>query len=218
MIKSRLKKPWIGVFTCFSCFMLLLVGIAAQNTPNNHSINPTVFALATKAYQQAKKLELTTSSLITIVDYSLPSSKKRLWVIDLKTGESLFHTWVAHGSGSGANYAQLFSDLTHSHASSLGTLLTGTSYQGKHGYSLHLHGLEKGFNGGAFARSIVIHGAHYVSEAFIHEHGRLGRSHGCLAVNPAVTRKLINTIKNGTVLFLYYPDEKWLDYSKFLNH
>jgi hypothetical protein len=123
---------------------------------------------------------------------------------------------VAHGKGSGDNYATRFSNREGSRQSSLGLFEATTTYMGKHGYSLRLKGLEKGFNDHALQRSIVIHGAWYVTEAFAARYGRLGRSWGCPTLDPSVAKKLIDTIKGGTLVFVYYPDEDWLSGSKFL--
>jgi hypothetical protein len=154
--------------------------------------------------------------LVTVIDYSLPTTRRRLWVLDVEREKVLFHELVAHGKGSGENYATRFSDEEGSLQSSLGLFQATTAYVGKHGYSLRLRGLEKGFNERAFQRSIVIHGAWYVSEAFAAQHGRLGRSWGCPALDRSVAKKVIDTIKGGTLVFAYYPDEKWLSASKFL--
>ena len=157
-----------------------------------------------------------TKDLLTVIDYSLPSTRRRFWVLDVGREKVLFHELVAHGKGSGDNYATRFSDEEGSLQSSLGLFEATTTYTGKHGYSLRLRGLEEGFNERALQRSIVIHGAWYVSEAFAARHGRLGRSWGCPALDSSVAREVIDTIKGGTLVFVYYPDEEWLSGSKFL--
>jgi len=181
------------------------------------NINPEVFKLAKQAHQKARTQGLAQNSIITIIDYSLPSTQKRLWVVDLIRERVMFHTYVAHGSGSGDKQAKSFSDRLGSHQTSLGVFKTGSTYQGKHGTSLILHGLEKGVNGNAERRRIVIHSASYVSEGTIKKLGRLGRSHGCPALSYQDTLPVIKTIKNGTLLFAYYPDKSWLKRSKFLS-
>lgn len=153
---------------------------------------------------------------LTVIDYSKPSSERRLWVYDLKSKQLLFEELVAHGQGSGANIATQFSNLDESHQTSLGLFVTGDTYVGKNGYSLRLDGLDRGFNDHARDRAIVMHGAPYVSDAFVKSTGRLGRSWGCPAVSELVARKMIDTVKDGGLVFAYYPDAKWLKTSKYL--
>ena len=150
-------------------------------------------------------LPLASNKIITIIDFSLPSTAHRLWTINLETGEILFNTLVAHGRNTGQNIAEKFSNIPQSYQSSLGFYLTGKVYTGKHGHSLRLKGLEKNINDKAWERAIVIHGADYVSESFIKAHGRLGRSHGCPAIPPEITEDFISTIKEGSLLFIYHP-------------
>jgi hypothetical protein len=155
--------------------------------------------------------------ILTVIDYSLPSTERRLWVLDLDSGEVLFHELVAHGRNSGENFAVAFSNLDGSKQSSLGLYRTGDTYEGKHGYSLRLSGLEPGVNDRARERAIVMHAADYATPEFAEEHGRLGRSWGCPALDPRVHHRVIDTIKGGTALFAYYPDDAWLGESKFLD-
>jgi len=180
------------------------------------NLNPKVLELALRAHKNAKSKGITRSNLMTVIDYSLPSTQKRLWVFDLVQKKVVYHTHVAHGSGSGSNYARSFSNKPNSHQSSVGLFLTGTTYHGKHGRSLNLHGLESGINSNAYNRRIVIHSANYVGEHFIKSQGRLGRSHGCPAVSPKMAAPIINKIKNGVLLFSYYPEPYWLKNSGFL--
>ncbi len=153
---------------------------------------------------------------LTIIDLNLPSDKKRLWVIDLIHQKILFHTYSAHGKNSGNLYARSFSNIKGSFQSSLGFYLTGSTYYGKNGYSMYLDGIEKNINNMAKERAIVMHGAWYATEKFIHDHGRLGRSYGCPAVPPRIHEDLINTISDKTVLFIYSADENYLEASQFL--
>jgi hypothetical protein len=180
------------------------------------SLDPEVLGLALRAAAAAWERGLGAKGLLAIIDYSLPSTRRRFWVLDLGQEKVLFHEFVAHGKGSGDNHATRFSDEEGSLQSSLGLFEATTTYVGRHGYSLRLRGLEEGFNGRALQRSIVIHGAWYVSEAFAARHGRLGRSWGCPALDRSVAEKVIDTIKGGTLVFAYYPDEKWLSGSEFL--
>ncbi|WP_170172724.1 murein L,D-transpeptidase catalytic domain family protein [Hymenobacter rigui] len=142
---------------------------------------------------------------ITIIDFSQSSTRERLWVVDLAQGRLLHHTLVAHGKNTGAEYAQSFSNQEGSEMSSLGFYVTGTTYQGKHGLSLKLQGVDEGYNTNALSRSVVVHGAEYVSPAFVRQHGRLGRSQGCPALPVAQTPGIIRSIKSGTVVFANAP-------------
>jgi hypothetical protein len=153
---------------------------------------------------------------LTVIDYSKPSSERRLWVYDLKTKQLLFEELVAHGQGSGANLATQFSNNDESHQTSLGLFVTSDTYVGKNGYSLRLDGLDKGVNDRARDRAIVMHGAPYVSQSFVKANGRLGRSWGCPAISALVARKMIDTVKGGGLVFAYYPDAGWLKTSKYL--
>lgn len=143
-------------------------------------------------------------NIITVIDFTLPSTEKRLWTIDLKTGKVILNSLVAHGKNSGENIAEKFSNKPESHQSSLGFYLTENSYTGKHGYSMRLIGLEKNINDKAYDRAIVVHSADYVSEEFIEKHGRLGRSFGCPALPIDVNDTFINTVKDGSLLFIYH--------------
>jgi hypothetical protein len=153
---------------------------------------------------------------LTVIDYSKPSTERRLWVFDLKARELVYEELVAHGQGTGANMATEFSNMPETHRTSLGLFRTADTYVGKNGYSLRLDGLDRGFNDRARERAIVMHGAPYVSEAFVKANGRLGRSWGCPAVSDDVARKMIDRVKGGGLVFAYYPDAEWLKSSKYL--
>ena len=155
--------------------------------------------------------------ILTIADFSLPSSKKRLFVIDLLTGKLLFNTFVSHGRNSGKDMATEFSNDLNSFKSSLGFYITGNTYKGEHGYSLRLEGIEEGINDNAFDRDIVMHAAGYVNERIVKVKGYIGRSLGCPAIPPALNKAIINTIKNGSCLFLYSPDQHYLTTSKLID-
>ena len=154
---------------------------------------------------------------LTVIDYSRPSTEKRLWVFDLNTRTLLYRELVAHGAGSGDIRANQFSNEPDTHASSLGLFVAGDSYVGKNGYSMRLTGLDEGFNDRALERAIVMHGAPYVSDEFARTHGRLGRSWGCPALRDGIAREVIDRVKGGGLLFVYYPDRDWLDSSKYLS-
>lgn len=179
--------------------------------------NPVVIELATRALQCASKLHPGRDNTLTVIDYSIESTKPRLWVFDLATRHLLHEELVAHGKSSGENQTTFFSNSPGSKATSIGVFRTGDTYSGENGYSLHLHGLEPGFNDNAFERAIVMHGAPYVSAHAIQELGRLGRSWGCPALRPEIAKELIDTIKNGDLIVAYYPDQVWLEESKLLN-
>jgi hypothetical protein len=155
--------------------------------------------------------------ILSIVDFSLPSSKKRLFVIDVTTGKLLFNTFVSHGRNSGKDMATEFSNDENSFKSSLGFYVTGNTYSGEHGYSLRLDGQEAGINDNAYDRSIVMHAANYVNEKIIKTKGFIGRSLGCPAVPPKLHKAIINTIKDGSCLFLYSRDTFYISHSRIIN-
>jgi len=181
------------------------------------ALKPEVLNYALKANASAEKQGVVKrGNVLTIVDFSLPSSQKRLWTFDLTTRHLLFHEYVAHGKNSGENRTVSFSNGQESLMSSLGVYLTDVPYIGKNGYSMRLVGLEKGYNDNVYTRAVVMHGAWYVSEDMIRTYGRLGRSYGCPAVRQEIATPLIDTIKNGSVLFAYYPQQDWLEHSQYL--
>jgi hypothetical protein len=180
------------------------------------NLDPAVVKLGLEAYINAHQHGLAPKELLTIIDYSKPSTQNRFWVFNLRDNKILFETLVAHGKNSGDKFATHFSNQPQSLASSFGVFLTGRTYLGHHGYSLKLMGLERGVNDKALSRAIVLHAATYVNQFIAHSFGRLGRSWGCPALNPAITRPVIDTIKNGTLIFAYYPDRRWLARSPFL--
>jgi len=155
-------------------------------------------------------------NLLTVIDYSLPSSQPRLFIFDLAKHKLLFRELVAHGKSSGGNIANFFSNSPGSLATSLGLFVTADTYNGGNGYSLRLRGLEEGVNDMAWDRAIVLHGASYVSNEAVKVLGRLGRSWGCPAVRPEISQQIIDTIRGGSPVFAYYPDQGWLSTSAFL--
>lgn len=179
-------------------------------------LSRTVFQMALKGMEKLKKTGLVRDNILSIADFSKPSSEKRLFVIDLNNYEMLFHSLVAHGNRSGKEAANVFSNKPKSNASSLGFYVTGQTYRGSNGYSLKLQGMEKGINDAAFRRAIVIHGADYVSESWINSKGYIGRSQGCPAVPNDISRPLIDEIKDGTVLFIYHPTSAYISRSKLV--
>jgi hypothetical protein len=163
------------------------------------------FTKALKGFYLLKEKGLVQKNILTIIDFSLSSNTKRLWVIDLTTNTILYNSLVAHGRNTGDEFANSFSNASESFKSSLGFYTTGEVYSGKHGQSLRLDGLEKGVNSNARNRAVVIHGANYVSDAFIKNNRRLGRSLGCPAIPEELTKEIINTIKDKSCLFIYHP-------------
>jgi hypothetical protein len=181
-------------------------------------IGQAAFDAAAKAlrhYQQ--RGQVAKGNLLTVIDFSKPSTQQRLFVIDMATGKVLLRSLVAHGQHSGGQYANRFSNEPDSHQSSLGFYVTLNTYQGAHGYSLRLKGCHSGLNDNAYKRDIVLHGANYVSEDYIKGHGSLGRSHGCPAVPQNIHKQLIDIIKNGSGLFVYHPAIKRTAAAKILN-
>ena len=176
-----------------------------------------VFNLALKGFHNLKsETQELKRDILTVIDFSLSSNEKRMWVIDLQNKKVLFNDLVAHGRNSGNEFARKFSNVPETNMSSIGFYITGKTYHGKHGLSMFLHGKDKGFNDNAKKRAIVMHGADYVSESFIKKYGRLGRSFGCPSVSMTIYKDLINTIADGTCIFIWYPDENFLEKSNVL--
>lgn len=223
---QRMKK----IVLPLSVFSLLIPAVLDAATAANltrtgfdrsaiGSIETDVFDLALGALSCAVKSGVVQNPpTLTVIDYSRPSSEKRLWVFDLKSRELIYEELVAHGQGSGAGVATQFSNKPDTHQTSLGLFVTDTTYVGKNGYSLRLDGLDRGFNDRARERAIVMHGAPYVSDGFVKSTGRLGRSWGCPAVSELVAREMIDRVKGGGLVFAYYPDSEWLKSSKFLGN
>jgi hypothetical protein len=180
-------------------------------------LEETVFEKAFTGFINIKSINKLpeSSNVITIIDYNKPSREKRMWIVDLLSRQLLINTWVAHGVGSGEDMATRFSNDNDSHASSLGFYLTDNVYMGKHGRSLHLDGLDEGFNSLARFREIVVHAAPYVSENSINKLGYLGRSWGCPAVSPKVIGHVIDAIQGKTVLYINGNDSSYT--SKYLD-
>ena len=177
---------------------------AVLSNDGARGLSPKVLSLALDAMDSARARGVSgRDDLLTVIDYSLPSTRPRLWVLDLSQGKVLFNELVAHGQGSGGNYATRFSNLPDSHQSSLGLYLTAGTYTGGNGYSLKLRGLEPGVNDLAESRYIVMHGAWYVSAQHARTHGRIGRSWGCPALPKETAGPVIDTIKEGSFLFVY---------------
>ncbi len=185
-------------------------------TSKASNFSPEAIKVGLTAYQKARQQGLDNKELLTLIDYSKSSKDRRLLVFDLKHQKVLFNTWVAHGKNSGGENATSFSNSSRSLKSSLGVFVTSDTYNGKHGESLRVQGLEPGVNSNAYSRDIVFHSASYVGADIAKEHGMVGRSWGCMAVDPGTIKPLINTIKGETLVVAYYPDQSWLRSSSFL--
>jgi hypothetical protein len=186
---------------------------------NESSLNPEAFYIAMLGYRSLTSKGLVLKeSLLTIIDYSHPSSDDRLYVIDLLQRSVVYKSLVAHGRNSGELYANRFSNKAQSNQSSLGFFITGSPYKGGQGYSMLLCGVDTGYNDNSRVRAIVIHGASYATHNYIDCYGRLGRSLGCPALPPDKNAAIINLIKDGSVLFSYYPDQEYLNCSKVLGY
>ena len=173
-----------------------------------------------KAFRQAVagyyKIDNRKREVLTLIDFSRPSTAKRLFVFDMRERKVLFSSVVSHGKNSGDNYATSFSNEYGSYKSSLGFYLTESTYQGKNGYSLILNGLEKGINDRARERAIVMHGAAYADPSVASRGGRLGRSFGCPAVPQKLSRPIIDAIKGGSVMYIYAETPDYLAHSSVL--
>jgi hypothetical protein len=190
---------------------------SAWETTAIGAIDRSVYSHALESAASAVARGDAEPATLTVIDFSRPSTTRRMWIYDLRSRELLFEEHVAHGRNSGHDRPTMFSNEPESNKSSLGLFRAAEGYVGKHGYSLRLDGLEPGINDRARARAIVIHGAAYVNEKTARAQGRLGRSLGCPAVRPEISRRLIDAIKDGGLVFAYYPDPDWLQSSAYLN-
>ena len=189
-----------------------------QNIKEHSATVPefTCFSTAVKGYNNLKAQGKIEKDLLTVIDFSKSSNTKRLWVIDMATQTVLYNTLVAHGRNSGNEFATTFSNDANSNKSSLGFYATGEIYRGKHGESLRLDGLEKGFNSNARNRAVVMHAADYVCQDFIRQHSRLGRSLGCPALPAKLNKEIIHLITGKSCLFIYYPSKNYTAHSKLI--
>ncbi len=208
-----MSTPRIAVGTLL---LALVAGGASASVASKPSPRALDAAMRSLECARSRGLVAEDSRWLTIIDYSLPSTDERLWVLDLQSGQVAFHERVAHGRNTGDLSAERFSNTDGSLQSSLGVFLTAETYVGDNGYSLKLDGLEPGVNDHARRRAIVMHGAPYVSDDFVSRTGRLGRSWGCPALSQAVAREVIDTIRGGTLVVSWYPDPAWLQSSSFL--
>lgn len=224
---QQTKKSSTYILVAFFIALFLSTnGIAEDNSGSSSScykysvkekseVPSHIVQLAYKGLEKLTKNGNTIKSL-AIIDFSKPSTEKRLYIIDPSTGKLLYQTFVAHGKNSGENLPTRFSNKMNSLQSSLGFYLTGSVYNGAHGKSLQLIGCEKGINDHAFERGIVLHGADYVNEKFIRTNNRLGRSHGCPAVSYDDLSDVITLLKDNGCLFVYAPDNTYIRRSSLL--
>lgn len=181
-------------------------------------LSKLAFEYACKGYRRLlKKRVIAKQGFLAICDFSQSSNNKRLYLIDMVNGKVVLNTYVAHGRNSGREYATRFSNKPESLQSSLGFYVTQNTYYGEHGFSLRMKGLEKGYNDKAGKRSIVVHGADYIGDDWLEQNNYMGRSYGCPAIPEKESNFLINTIKNGSCIFIYHPSKKYLKGSKILN-
>jgi len=176
-----------------------------------------IFFYACKGYEYLLSKNKLSKHILTICDYSQSSRSKRLYVIDMEQGELLFNTYVSHGKNSGKEYATSFSNRSESHKSSLGFMITGETYSGKSGYSMHFDGMEPGINDKVRTRDIVMHGSKYVNASRADEGSNMGRSYGCPAISYSEHKKIIDNIKDGSCFFVYATDKWYASTSKILN-
>lgn len=176
-------------------------------------LNYRVFKMALKGFS---KIEKKKTDYLVIVDYSQPSNNKRFFVLNMGTFNLEDYTYVAHGKNSGAEMAVSFSNKLNSYKSSVGFYLTGKTYNGRYGYSLKLYGLEEGYNSNAYKRGVVIHGAEASEPEYLKKFGFLGRTEGCPAVPKSLNKQIIEKIREGSVLFIFGNDNKYIRDSKLI--
>ncbi len=229
-ISTLLRKQLTSISLLGVLFFFVSAGNKQKNTTTHYlgsiyeelkgAVKPD-FELFERAYLGYIDLKLSglltnQKDILSLVDFRIPSNKERFWVIDLKNKAILYHTLVAHGENSGKEYALDFSNQINSHKSSLGFYITEDTYIGKNGLSLRLRGIERGFNSNAKERYVVLHGADYATADYLKKHGTLGNSEGCPAIPMGIHKEIINLTKEGTCLFIYFPDQHYLEKSSFM--
>lgn len=208
----------VKVETMASSFLMKNLPVYDSLHLEKEGLSKEVFEMALKGMEKLLQAGITQKdNVIAIADFNQPSTKKRLYIIDLDTYELKFRTWVAHGRRSGKEMAEHFSNKIESNQSSPGFYVTRSTYQGKHGYSLRLEGVERGINDNASRRAIVMHGADYVSPNIIPKLGYIGRSQGCPAIPMELHRPVINELKDGACLFIYSPLSSYLQKSDLVS-
>ena len=208
---ASLEKVHSVSITTASSFLMRSLAIYDSLHLDQEGLTKEVFEMALKGMEKMLQAGLTQKdNVIAIADFNQPSTNKRLYIIDLNNYQLKFRTWVAHGRKSGGEMAESFSNRIESNQSSPGFYVTGNTYQGKHGYSLRLEGVEKGINDNAGRRAIVMHGADYVNSSIIPKLGYIGRSQGCPAIPMGLHRPIIDQLKEGACLFIYSPSVNYL--------
>lgn len=219
--QSSLTQPSLamtGAESVVPAFVLEHEDLLARLSANATGLDTNVLDMALQARTCAAAYgDIEGDSRLAVIDYSMPSTEKRMWVFDLVSGDVVFNEHVSHGQGSGGNMTTAFSNNDGSHQTSLGLFRTAETYVGGNGYSMRMDGLDPGFNDNARDRLIVMHGADYVNPDAARKMGRLGRSWGCPAVRRAVAQEMIDLLKDGQLVFSYYPQQDWLASSRSLN-
>ncbi len=243
MIRRNLVLTFILYFGCMSCGVALKKSAASVKT-HEASIHVAGMSQSENSLEQLKKhfsqriTEIDPEALetglkaymcathtqrqgkrryLTIIDYNKPSSQKRMYIIDMVHQKLISSQLVAHGQNTGGREALNFSNRDGSHQSSLGVFVTQTPYRGKHGLSLRLQGLERGYNDNAHQRAIVLHGANYVNQDYVRKYGMIGRSWGCPAIDNTQVKTTVNTLKSGSIIVAYFKDNQWLSKSNYLH-
>ena len=215
---DTLYKKKLNSFADISLFEDTIKNLYSAVKAEEYNLDFKVFRYAMIGYYSLlQEDKLKKKNLISIIDYTKTSCEKRFYTIDLFNKQFIFNTYVAHGRNTGANVSNKFSNKSQSYQSSIGFYLTGEAYTGSKGYSMRLDGDEVGYNSNIRNRAIVMHNADYVSKDFIKNYGRLGRSLGCPVLPKGISKQVINTIKDRSVIFAYYNDDKYLRASKYLN-
>lgn len=218
-------RGWLIVFIvgCLSVNVNQVVAAVKKSPVNSRELYHEVgldervdYAVFDRAIQGYNQMDAGERDILTVIDYTKPSTQERLFVIDIRLKRLLFSSYVSHGKNSGENYATSFSNRQGSFKSSLGFFKTENTYNGKNGYSLILEGMERGINDKAKERAIVIHGAPYADPSTIYSSGRLGRSLGCPALPLSVSKQIIDVIKEGTILYIHGDDRNYVTQSKFI--
>ena len=215
---ASLKNLHADELTAGSSFLIRSLSVYDSLHLEQEGLSKEVFEMALKGMEKLLQSGQTLKdNVIAIADFNQPSTSKRLYIIDLSNYQLKFRTWVAHGRNSGGEMAESFSNKIESNQSSPGFYVTGTTYQGKHGYSLRLEGVEKGINDNAGRRAIVMHGAEYVNPNIIPKLGYIGRSQGCPAIPMGLHRPVIDQLKDGACLFIYSPSQNYLKNSSLIS-
>ena len=191
-----------------------LYDVFVEKNPNVPNLKS--FKNGMLGYYKLSDKKLFDKEILTIIDFSLSSTKKRMWVLDMKNKKVLFNNLVAHGKNTGGEFATKFSNTVNSLQSSLGFFVTAETYYGGNGYSMFIDGMEEEFNSNARDRYVVVHGAKYANPEFISNVGRLGRSYGCPALPTGLTQEIIDVIKNKSVLYIHSSNKKYAEESKMI--